>query len=82
MKSQKIADLAAVKARGLRAYRSRAAFKLLEIDDTHKLLRNGMRVVDFGSSPGGWSQVIAERIKSKAGSERCIAIDQLKMDPI
>ena len=43
-------------------YRSRAAFKLLELDDRFHLLKRGARVVDLGAAPGGWSQVAAERI--------------------
>jgi len=44
-----------VKAAKLQAYRSRAAFKLMEIDEKHKLLKSGMLVVDVGAAPGGWS---------------------------
>ena len=46
----------------LMAYRSRAAFKLMEIDDKHNLLRKNTRVIDVGAAPGGWSQVIADRV--------------------
>ena len=42
-------------------YRSRAAYKLIEIDDRHKLLKPGMRVVDLGCAPGGWCQVAVQR---------------------
>ena len=57
-------------------YRSRAAFKLIEIDDKYHLLKKGARVVDLGAAPGGWSQVAAQR----AGSEgRVIAIDIQEM---
>src|SRR5579864_2427423 len=45
-------------------YRSRAAFKLAEIDDRHHLLKSGMTVVDLGAAPGGWSQVAAKRVVS------------------
>jgi 23S rRNA (uridine2552-2'-O)-methyltransferase len=57
-------------------YRSRAAFKLLEIDKKEKLLRPGMRVLDLGAAPGGWSQVAAEK------RAKVIAIDLLPMEPI
>jgi 23S rRNA (uridine2552-2'-O)-methyltransferase len=65
-----------------RGYRSRAAFKLAEIDDKHHLLRPGMIVVDLGAAPGGWSQIAAQRIKLMAGKGRVIAIDLAEMDPI
>ena len=60
-------------------YRSRSAFKLLEIDDKEKLLRPGATVVDLGAAPGGWSQVAAARVKPGG---RVIAIDLLKIAPI
>jgi 23S rRNA (uridine2552-2'-O)-methyltransferase len=61
-------------------YRSRAAYKLAEIDDKAKFLKRGGRVVDLGAAPGGWSQIAAERVG--AGKGRVIAIDVLDMDPI
>jgi len=60
-------------------YRSRSAFKLLEIDDKERLLRPGAIVVDLGAAPGGWSQVAAARVKPGG---RVIAIDLLKIAPI
>lgn len=54
----------------------------MEIDEKHKLLKSGMYVIDVGAAPGGWSQVIAERIKSLAEAERCIAVDLLSMPAI
>ncbi|MGP0090828.1 MAG: RlmE family RNA methyltransferase [Xanthobacteraceae bacterium] len=63
-------------------YRSRAAFKLTEIDDKHHLLKPGARVVDLGAAPGGWSQVAAKRVGAGEGRGRVIAIDRLEMDPI
>ena len=60
-------------------YRSRAAFKLIEIDDKARILRRGARVVDLGAAPGGWAQVAAERVS--AGG-RVIAVDLLEMEPI
>ena len=65
-------------------YRSRAAYKLLEIDDRHKLLTPGKRIVDLGAAPGGWSQIAATRVKSADGKSKgkVIAIDLLEMEPI
>src|SRR5215468_8113823 len=60
-------------------YRSRAAYKLIEIDDKHRLLKPGARVVDLGAAPGGWSQVAAKRIKAGEGTGRIVAIDLLDM---
>jgi len=63
-------------------YRSRAAFKLAEIDDKHHLLRPGMTIVDLGAAPGGWSQIAAQRVKLMAGKGRVIAVDMSEMEPI
>src|ERR1700753_2265435 len=63
-------------------FRSRAAFKLIEIDDKHHLLKPGMTVVDLGAAPGGWSQVAAKRIGIANGKGRIIAIDLLEMPEI
>lgn len=60
-------------------WRSRAAFKLIEIDDQDRLLKPGMMVVDLGSAPGSWSQVAARRI---APGGRLIALDLLPMDSL
>ena len=60
-------------------FRSRAAFKLLEIDDKHRLFKPGARVVDLGAAPGGWSQVAAQRAGAKG---RVVAIDLLGMPAI
>ena len=67
-----------------KGYRARAAFKLLEILDTEKLLRPGDVVVDLGSAPGSWSQVARERLVGKGGElrGRVIALDLLPMEPI
>src|SRR3984893_14341326 len=61
-------------------YRSRAAYKLVEIDDKAKFLKRGARVVDLGAAPGGWSQIAAERVG--AGKGRVVAIDLLDMIPV
>ena len=63
-------------------YRSRSAYKLIEIDDKYRLLRPGRRVVDLGAAPGGWSQVAAERVRSLAGRGQVVAIDLLAMAPL
>ncbi len=63
-------------------YRSRATYKLLEIDDKHRLLKPGGRIVDLGAAPGGWSQIAAERVGRPAGKGRVVAIDLLDMDPL
>ncbi len=60
-------------------YRSRAAYKLLEIDDKDKLLKPGMTVVDLGAAPGGWTQIAADRVGRKG---MVVALDILPMDPI
>jgi 23S rRNA (uridine2552-2'-O)-methyltransferase len=65
-----------------RGYRSRAAFKLAEIDDKHHLLRPGMTVVDLGAAPGGWSQIAAQRVKVMAGKGRVVAVDLVEVEPI
>jgi 23S rRNA (uridine2552-2'-O)-methyltransferase len=63
-------------------YRSRAAYKLLEIDDKYRVLKSGMTVVDLGAAPGGWSQIAAKRVGSTDGKGRVIAIDLLEMGEI
>ncbi len=63
-------------------YRSRAAFKLIEIDDKYKFLKTGGRIVDLGAAPGGWSQVAVKRVKAEEGKGRVIAIDMHGMDSI
>jgi len=60
-------------------YRSRAAFKLLEIDQKESILKPGMTVVDLGAAPGGWSQVAAQKVKPGG---RVIAIDLVDIAPI
>jgi 23S rRNA (uridine2552-2'-O)-methyltransferase len=63
-------------------FRGRAAFKLIEIDDKHHLLKPGTRVVDLGAAPGGWSQVAARRVGSAQGKGKVVAVDLLELAPI
>src|ERR1700759_2877558 len=58
-------------------YRSRAAFKLVEIDDKYRLLKPGQTVVDLGAAPGGWSQIAAKRTGSAEGKGKVVPIDLL-----
>ena len=67
------------KAEGMR---SRAAYKLIEIDDKHHILKKGDRVIDLGAAPGGWCQVAAGRVGSTDEDMRIAAIDYLEMDPM
>ena len=60
-------------------YRSRAVYKLLEIDDKYRLLKPGNTVVDLGAAPGGWTQVAVKRV----GTSGCVvALDILEMEPV
>jgi 23S rRNA (uridine2552-2'-O)-methyltransferase len=63
-------------------FRSRAVFKLAEIDDKHHLLKPGGRVVDLGAAPGGWSQLAAQRVGVDSGKGKVVAIDILPIEPI
>jgi len=65
-----------------RGYRSRAAFKLLQIDDQFRFLKPGGRVVDLGSAPGGWTQVAVERTRPGKGSGAVVGIDITPVEPI
>ena len=65
--------VAAAKQQG---WRSRAAFKLLELDERFRLIRRGARVVDLGAAPGGWTQVAVQR------GARVVGVDLLAMDPV
>jgi 23S rRNA (uridine2552-2'-O)-methyltransferase len=73
---RQINDPFAAKARA-KGYRSRAAFKLAEIDDKLRLLRPGVRVVDLGAAPGGWTQLAIER-----GVTSIVGVDLLPVDPL
>lgn len=63
-------------------FRSRAAYKLIEIDDRHHLLKPGLRVIDLGAAPGGWCQVAAARVGSRDDAPLVVGIDYLDMDPV
>jgi 23S rRNA (uridine2552-2'-O)-methyltransferase len=63
-------------------YRSRAAFKLLEIDEKADLLRTGQCVVDLGSAPGSWSQIAAHKVQSGADNPSVFALDILPMEAV
>lgn len=63
-------------------YRSRAAFKLEEMDDRYKFLKSGQRLIDLGCAPGGWCQIAAARIGLEKGKGHIVGIDLLPVDPI
>ncbi len=63
-------------------YRSRSAFKLAEIDEAHHILKPGMRVVDLGAAPGGWSQIAAERVGARDGQGTVVAVDLQDIEAI
>jgi 23S rRNA (uridine2552-2'-O)-methyltransferase len=71
--------VARAKREGLR---SRAAFKLTEIDDKYRFLKPGGRIVDLGAAPGGWSQIAAKRVGADTGRGRVVGIDILEMDAV
>ena len=63
-------------------YRSRAAFKIIEIDDKFKIFKKGQTVIDLGAAPGGWSQIGADRIESIEGRGKIVALDIQEMEPL
>jgi 23S rRNA (uridine2552-2'-O)-methyltransferase len=64
-------------------FRSRAAYKLIEMDDRYHLLKPGGRIIDLGAAPGGWSQVAADRVKAKDGGKgKVVGVDLLDMEHI
>lgn len=67
-------------------YRSRAAYKLIEIDDKYRILKPGQRVLDLGAAPGGWSQIAAGRVgaagERRSANARVVGIDLLEIDPL
>ena len=67
-----------VRAAKSEGYRSRAAFKLKEMDDKHRFLKRGQSAVDLGAAPGGWTQVLVERL----GEGRVVGVDIQEMEPI
>jgi len=77
-----------VRAAAAHGYRSRAAYKLIEIDDKERLLRPGQVVVDLGAAPGSWSQVVVERLRPaatalpEAAMGRLVAVDVLEMESL
>jgi len=62
--------------------RSRAAFKLMEIDKTHKILKPGMKILEIGAAPGSWTQIICQKVESTKENPLVISVDLLSMNPI
>src|SRR5207244_2548611 len=79
--SRQLNDPYVAEARRL-GYRSRAAFKLIELDDRFRLLLPGQRVVDLGCAPGGWTQVAVERVRAREGRGAVVAVDLAETKPI
>lgn len=63
-------------------YRSRAAYKLLEIDQRYRFLKTGQRIVDLGAAPGGWSQIAAKKVGVETGTGKVVGIDLLPIEPL
>src|ERR1700760_3676793 len=67
----------------LKGYRSRAAFKILEIDQKYKIFKRGQTIVDLGAAPGGWSQIAIQKVRTADSTRgRVFAIDLLEMDKL
>jgi 23S rRNA (uridine2552-2'-O)-methyltransferase len=79
--SRQLNDPYVAEARRL-GYRSRAAFKLIELDERFRLLRSGRRVLDLGCAPGGWTQVAVERVGAEGGRGVVVGIDVNEVAPI
>ena len=79
--SRQLNDPYVAEARRL-GYRSRAAFKLIELDERFRLLLPGRRVVDLGCAPGGWTQVAVERVGVRAGRSVVVGIDLTETAPM
>jgi 23S rRNA (uridine2552-2'-O)-methyltransferase len=65
-----------------RGYRSRAAFKLLQLDDQFRFLKPGARVVDLGAAPGGWTQVAVERVRPQQSGGVVVGLDLTPVEPV
>lgn len=65
-----------------RGYRSRAAFKLLQLDDQFRFLKHGARVVDLGAAPGGWTQVAVERVRPQQSGGVVVGLDLTPIEPV
>ena len=65
-----------------RGYKSRAAFKLLQIDEKYKFLAPGLSVVDLGCAPGGWLQIASQKVSSIVGKEKVVGVDLLPTEDI
>jgi 23S rRNA (uridine2552-2'-O)-methyltransferase len=79
--SRQLNDRFVISARA-EGYRSRAAYKLLEIDDKFKLFRPGQSVVELGASPGSWTQIITQKLKSPNSGSKIVAVDLNPMDSL
>jgi len=79
--SRQLNDPYVAEARRL-GYRSRAAFKLIELDDRFRLLSPGRRLIDLGCAPGGWTQVAVERVGARSGRGAVVGIDVAETAPI
>lgn len=78
---RQLADPYVAEAKRL-GYRSRAAFKLIELDDRFRLLKPGAKVVDLGAAPGGWSQVAVARVRPETSRGAVVAVDIAGLEPI
>ncbi len=63
-------------------WRSRAAYKLLEMDERFKILKPGMRIIDLGAAPGGWLQVAAQKVGTLQGKGKVVGIDLIDIEPL
>ena len=69
-------------ARSKDIWRSRAAYKLIELNMQHNLLKPRFKVIDLGSAPGGWSQIIAKEVGATPSDDRVVSVDVREMNPI